>query len=333
MKPVLVLSIAVLPRTNRWMPAALAALLTLPGAVKAQCPVGATGVDPASMAIRLKTGDTRRTLSTSDQTTTQTVMGQAQSTHQVTKMGVRYDVLGQGEDGQRRVRITYESMSVDASSPMSSFSWSSSDTTESVPQGAELFAALMGRAYTVAMDPDGSNRHVEGWDSVLNHLMEVVPAPPGSSTDDVKQMLDKNVGENILGGAMKGAVMLMPSKAAAVGDSWSCTSHTGGSLGLTNNSTWTVASRSGGVSTMKVTSEMKSDSTASMSMGQMTVHYALEGTTTSTLEIEDATGWIIRSRSEGEISGTATVEGSPMGPMEIPMTVKSLTTTEPVSGG
>jgi hypothetical protein len=94
-----------------------------------------------------------------------------------------------------------------------------------------------------------------------------------------------------------------------------------------------VAGRSGGVTTVKVTSEMRSDSTASLSMGSMTVHYALQGTSTATLEIEDATGWIIRSRSEADVSGTASMEGSPMGPMEIPMTVKSLNTTEPMSGG
>jgi hypothetical protein len=39
-------------------------------------------------------------------------------------------------------------------------------------------------------------------------------------------------------------------------------------------------------------------------------------------------GWIVRSHIETEMTGTATVEGSPMGPMEIPMTSKIVTTTE-----
>jgi hypothetical protein len=333
MKPALVLPTAALPRTNRWMPVVLTALLALPAAAGAQCPVGATGTDQASMVLRLKKGETHRVLSTSDQTTTQTVMGQQQTMHEVTKMGIRFDVLGQGENGQHRIRITYESVSVDATTPMSSFSWSSADTTKPVPQGAEMFAALVGHGYTVAMDPDGSNRHVEGWDSVSAQLMDVLPLPPGSSADQMKEMLKNNVGENIFGAALKGAVVVMPSKAAAVGDSWSCTSHTGGSLGLSSTSTWTVDSRSGGVTAMKVASQMKSDSAASMSMGAMTVHYALEGTSTSTAQIQDATGWILRLRSESDVTGTATVEGSPMGPMEIPMSVKSTTTTEPMSGG
>ena len=333
MKPALVLPITALPRMNRWMPVVLTALLTIPAAGMAQCPIDATGADQASMVIRLKKGETHRFLSTSDQTTTQTVMGQQQTMHQVTKMGLRFDVLAPGENGQRRIRITYESVSIDATTPMSGYSWSSADTTKPVPQGAQVFAALVGHGYTVAMDPDGSNRHVEGWDSISAHLMGVLPAPAGSSADQMKEMLKNNVGENIFGGTLRDAIALMPSKAAAVGDSWSCTSHSGGSLALSSKSTWTVDSVSGGVSAVKVASEMKSDSAASASMGAMTVHYALHGTSTSTLHIEDATGWIVRSRSQGEITGTATVEGSPMGPMEIPMSVKSVTTTEPLSGG
>lgn len=333
MKPALVLPITALPRTNRWMPVVLAALLTLPAAGMAQCPLGSTGADQASLAIRLKKGETRRFLSTSDQTTTQTVMGQQQTMHQVTKVGIRFDVLGQGQNGQRRIRITYESVSIDATSPRSSFSWSSADTTKPVPQGAELFAALVGKGYTVAMDPDGSNRHVEGWDTLSAHLMDAVPLPPGSSADQMKEALRTNVEQNIFGGAMRDAIALMPSKAAAVGNSWSCTSHTGGTLALSSKSTWTVDSRSGGVTALKVTSEMKSDSTASESMGSVTVHYVLQGTSTSTLHVEDATGWIVSSRSEGDVTGTANVEGSPMGNLEIPMSVKSVTTTEPLSGG
>ena len=118
-----------------------------------------------------------------------------------------------------------------------------------------------------------------------------------------------------------------------MGQSWNCTSHSGGGMGMTNTATWTVAGRSGGVSTVNVTSTMQSDSAASMSMGQMTIHYDLKGTSTGTLEIEDATGWIIRSKMETDMSGTATMEGSPMGVMDIPMQSKIIATVEPVTGG
>lgn len=330
MKSALLLSETSLPKSRRWIPVALAVLLVSPAVVRAQCTVGSDGPAAASLALRLKEGDTRRAMSTSDQTTTQTVMGQQQTSHQVTKMGVRYDVLKAGEDGRRRVRVTYESMSLDATTPMGRMSWSSADTAGTVPQGAEIFSALLGHGYTVAMDADGTNRHVEGWDSLVSELMDAIPSQPGSSAEDTKKMLEQNVGESMIGGALKDVVAVMPSKTAGVGDTWSCTSRIGGGMGLTNTSTWTVGSRAGGVTTMKVISELASDSTASSSMGGMTVRYALHGTTTTTVDIEDATGWILRSRSEGEISGTASVDGSPMGPLDIPMSIKTVNTTEPV---
>lgn len=253
--------------------------------------------------------------------------------HQVMETGVRYDVLEPGSDGQNRVRLTYESMSVDMRTGASSFTWSSSDTTKTVPQGAEMFAALLGRGITVVISPDGSNRHVEGWDSLVSRMLDAMPVPPGATADQMKEMLKKTVGEDVINDAMNGAITLVPSKPSAVGDSWSCTTHTGGNLALTDKSTWTVESRSGGVTTMKVTSTMTSDSTASTSMGPMTIRYALTGTGTSSMQIEDATGWIVRARSETDISGTATAEGLPSGTLDIPMSVKIVTTTEPVSGG
>lgn len=333
MKPASMVPGTVLPDTRRWIPLALAVLLALPAAAAAQCPVGSTGSNEGSMAIRLKEGQTHRTVTTLDQTTTQNVMGQQQGIHQVTKTGMRYDVLAPSADGEQRVRVTYESMSVNATTPMSSFSWSSADTTGTVPQGAEVYSALVGQGYTVVMAPDGSGRRVEGWDSVVSRLMDLLPAPPGVNVDDFKETLKESVGDNMISGAMRNAVVVMPTNTAKVGDSWSCTSQTGGSLPLTSKATWTVTGRSGGVTSMKITSEMSSDSTVAQSTGTMTIHYAIGGTTTTTMEVEDATGWIIRSHSEGEISGNANVDGSPMGPMSIPMTVKSTTTTEPVTSG
>jgi Family of unknown function (DUF6263) len=333
MKPAFVLPAIRPAHPKPWIPLVLAGLMVLPASAASQCPLGATVTGANPMALRFNAGDSRRTLMTSDQTTTQTIMGQQQSMHQVTKMGVRYEVMAPGPDGRRRVRVTYESMSFDATTPMGRFSWSSSDTTGTVPQGAEIFAALVNHGYTVDMDADGSNRHVEGWDSLADRLMAAMPAPPGSSADDVRTMLKKNVEESIIGGTMRDALVMMPSQAPAIGASWSCTSHNGGSLGMSDESTWTVDSRGGGATQLKVTSQVMSDSTASASMGSMTVHYALSGTRTSTMDVDDATGWVIRSSSESDISGTADMEGSPMGSMEIPMTVKRLTTIEPGNGG
>lgn len=234
--------------------------------------------------------------------------------HQVTRTGIRYDVLAPDASGRPRVRFTYESMSLDANSPFGTFSWSSSDTPGTVPPLARVFAALLGREYIAVMDPDGSNPHVEGSDSVATRLLDGMTV---------------GFRENTIERAMKEAIAIMPPQSAAVGASWSCTSHTGGGhLRMIEKSTRTVDSRTGGVTKVKITAKMASDSAASPSTF---VRYALEGTRTSTMEIEEATGWIIRSQSESAVSGSVIMD-SPAGPMDNPMSVKTRTTIESAGG-
>jgi hypothetical protein len=319
-------------RCWRWGLPALAWTLILPTEMSAQCPLGATGGSTVASVLRLKPGESRRTLLTTDQTTSQTLMGQEQTAHQVMSMGVRYDVENAAADGQTRIRISYESMRLRVSTPMGGFAWDSSDTTAAVPAGAEMFAALVGRGYTVVMAPDGSDRHVEGWDSLMDSMLGAMSLPPGVTREDLRTTLQDTFGDDFMSNIMRAAVATVPPKLGAVGDSWTCTNSADGAFPMTQTATWTLRDRKGGIGTMDVASEVASDSTASRSVGSMSVRYAVNGRNTGTVEVEEATGWIIRSRFESELSGKATMEGTPMGAMQIPMNLKTVTTTEPITG-
>jgi hypothetical protein len=315
-----------------WGVTAVALMLAPPMNVGAQCPLGATSGTAVPSVLRLKPGESRRTLLTTDQTTSQTLMGQEQTAHQVMTMGVRYDVEDAGGEGQTRIHISYESVRLQVNTPMGGFTYDSSDTAAAVPAEAEVFAALVGRGYTVVMAPDGSNRHVEGWDSLMDSMLGAMSLPPGVTEEDLRSTLEDTFGDDFMSNIMRAAVTTVPPKLGAVGDTWTCTNSVKGSFPLTQRATWTLRSRKDGVGTMDVTSEVVSDSTSSRSVGAMSVRYAVKGRNTGTVEVEEATGWIVRSRIESELSGNATMEGTPMGVMQIPMNLKTVTTTEPISG-
>lgn len=316
----------------RWALPTLALMLALPAAAEAQCPLGATSGTAVPSVLRLKPGESRRTLLTTDQTTSQTVMGQEQTAHQVMSMGVRYDVEDAAGDGQTRIHISYESIRLQVTTPMGGFTYDSSDTTATVPAGAKVFAALVGHGYTVVMAADGSDRHVEGWDSLMDSMLGSMSLPPGVTDEDMRTTLEDTFGDDFMSNIMRAAVTTVPPRLGAVGDSWTCTNSVHGAFPLTQKATWTLRSRKDGIGTMDVTSEVASDSTSTNSVGAMSVRYAVNGRNTGTVEVEEATGWIIRSRIESELSGTATMEGTPMGAMQVPMNLKTLTTTEPITG-
>lgn len=316
---------------RRWGFAVLLATLALPVEMSAQCPLGMGGGTGTGSVLQLKPGESRRTLLTTDQTTSQTVMGQEQTAHQVMSMGIRYDVE-KASAGQTRIHISYESIRLKVSTPMASFTYDSSDTTTAVPTGAQMFAALVGHGYTVVMGPDGSGRHVEGWDSLMDGMLQAMDLPPGVTKEDVRATLEDTFGDDFMSNIMRAAVTTVPPKIGSVGDSWTCTSDAGGAFPISQRATWTLRSRKDGIGTMDVSSEVTSDSTSARSVGAMSVRYAVKGQNSGTVEVEESTGWIVRSRIESELSGSATMEGTPMGAMTIPMNVKTVTTTEPIEG-
>jgi len=316
----------------RWGLSLLLVASALPTETSAQCPLGMTGGTATSAVLRLEPGESRRTLLTTDQTTSQTLMGQEQTAHQVMSMGIRYDVENASDDGQIRIRISYESLRLNVTTPMAGFTYDSSDTTAAVPPGAEMFAALVGRGYTVVMGPDGSGRHVEGWDSLMDSMIHAMGLPPGVTEEDVRATLKDTFGDDFMSNIMRAAVTTVPPKINSVGDSWTCSSDVGGAFPISQKATWTLRGRKDGIGMMDVSSEVASDSTAARSVGAMSVRYAVTGRNAGTVEVEESTGWIVRSRIESELSGTAIMEGTPMGTMKIPMNMKTLTTTEPITG-
>lgn len=131
--------------------------------------------------------------------------------------------------------------------------------------------------------------------------------------------------------SMSFKVTPLPTDPVSIGDSWTDSTSMAG-MPMSLETTYTLSSRQDGVAMIDVKSVIGAEG-ATMEMGPMEMHVDLSGEQTGTMEVDEATGWTIRSRLEGEFSGFVTMEGMPGGggiPMEIPMTVKSAVTVEPL---
>ncbi len=304
--------------------------MAFPAALAAQCLPGvSSGGDSVSLRLRLTSGVSRHLISTMDQTTSQTIMGQTREAHQVMRMGIRFDVEPGITEEAHRIRITYETVRVEMDNPMGHSVYDSSDPEGATPAIARIYSAMVGRSVTMDLAPDGSVTGVDGLDSLVSAVVSSIPESPAMSRAELEKAMKDQLGDQVMSQAMRQAFAAMPVRSMSVGDSWTCPVDLGSSMPVHQLATWTVRSRKDGVITLEMSGDMTTDSTTSVTLGPMKVRYALKGTNKGTMEIDEATSWVIRSSSESDMSGTMTMEGSQMGSLQVPVHMHTRNTTEP----
>lgn len=287
-----------------------------------------TGQNSVRLQYRFAVGETHSMMTVTEQDISQTIMGQQQNTKMTERAGVTLTVLEVDDDGSAQLRVTYESIAVNSTGPMGSFEFDSRNPPDDVPPMLAPYAALAGATLTLRMSPNGIVSEVEGWDEIMDAMLSGMPEGP------MREQLRGGMDQMLESISFK--VTLLPIDPVSIGDSWTHSTSTAG-MPMSLETTYTLSSRQDGVALIDVESVIGVEG-ATMEMGPMEMHVDLSGEQTGTMEVDEATGWTIRSRLEGEFSGFVTIEGMGMPgggeiPMEIPMTVKSAVTVEPLAGG
>lgn len=317
---------------NRRMLAKVAVLaFALAGTACAQRATRAAGENGAVLLrFRPEPGQSYRTVSVMDASTSQTSMGRDLHTHRVLTFVTRYDVdEAPSVGGALHMRTLLESVQAEQDGPGGHVTYDSSDPSSDVPWTIAPYALLVGRTVTVTVAADGSQR-IEGGDSLMDELVSRVNAPPGVSGASFRAMVKKLLGGGSLMAAVRQSGSMLPDHPVSVGDSWTLSMDLGGTLPIHQAMTLTLRERRNGVAIIETRSETSNDSTAAGAMGPMSM--GMKSTGTGSMEIDEATGWTLRSTFETESSTIMVLERSPAGRQEIPITTHVVFTTRRAEG-
>lgn len=293
-------------------------------------PASAAGQEGTVLRYRFEPGQTFTYVTTTETETTQTMMGSEQTSRQTLVQGVRMEVLSVDGDGAARLSYTTESVRVTMEGPMGTLTWDSAVPDAPVPPPLQAFAGMHGGTYFLIMEPTGGVRGVEGTEDLVERMVQRMTLPPGMSPEALKADLRAQFGDESMTAAMSQNLGAFPAEGLAVGSSWTRTGRTPG-FPILLETTATVVGREGGVVTLATTSTMTSDSASVLEVSQMVQRFDLAGGGTGTMEIEEATGMLVRMRTEMTMEGEMTMS---MGSQEltIPMSSRSVTTQERQAG-
>lgn len=216
-------------------------------------------------------------------------------------------------DGLITMQVTYEAMQLKSSSKMgnhaaSSFTYDSAHPATGSPLIAAGLKGFLGQKLIVKVTPDGDVTDVQ----VAKNLATALDPNPHSADTlkDFSSSLGGNLNGKSLIATMKRMTFARPVNPVGVGDSWtekvsaspqsSVSTLTTRTLRDHKNGLWYIDEKSS--TTMNTAPPLPSGSSITIDM-QMT------GTQAGSIELDEATGFIQKSQSQGRLDGKMTMSG------------------------
>ena len=292
---------------------------------KATGPGTADPADKIELRLRLEPGKAYMLRMTAAQKITQTVQGSKQEMPQTLGLGFKYDVQEVGDDGTAVIQVSYDSVQYHVEGPMGKIDYDSSNPppADEIHPMAQGFAALVGEGFRMDLTPQGRATRVEGADQLLDRLADRIDVPSEALRTTLKQQMEKQFGDQALKEMIEQMMGIYPDHPVGVGDSWSKKMVVTVGMPTVVNNTWTLKSRQDGVAFIDVQSTVEPNPDAgALEMGPAKVKHQLSGTQNGSIEMDEATGWVLRSTVKQQLSGELSVEGGPQA-VTVPMSLES----------
>lgn len=294
------------------------------------------GADAAAVELKLKLekGETYYQKTAVQQRVTQTVTGNKQVAEQNVGTGLEMEVLDVDPNENMRIQCTYIWSAFEQPSAMRVIYYDSSERT-SMPPGAEGFAALLGRTFTLTLSPRGEVLDVNGVEqmrqAVLAALSEDVRAAPTMSAV-MPFLYEESLSEMIAS-----TMAVFPDRRVLEGNSWSRTAISSRDTRVIVQSKLTLQEHQAGMAAIEVTSSVEPDPNAPLTEEEgMVVQYELAGTEEGLVRLIERSGLIVshqvRQQLKGRIRKAESAEDLNYGttiPVEIERLIISEMSVEP----
>lgn len=329
---------------------AFAALLMAPLVIAAQQPPpapvvpapapGPVDVPPVGEQIILRLALQPGQQRTQRQYTDQVVeLGPAESPVRLrysTTFDIRWDVLAPAPNGGIRVRWTFARASYHQESPEGSMTYdSAAPSGEPVPTPALPYATLVGQSIEASLSPAGDVTALGGAEALQIHMEDALAGLDADAANELRASLASQFSAEALRERAVLSIPVMPAAPVATGDSWGRQKRLDMGVPIDMNATYRLVERRDGKCQVE---SMAMLATANEQAGEQvangTLSLTLTGEQRGRLEVDEASGMIVKGRYEQRLSGASRVQTpSPAGDgstvtTETPTRLRTLTLIE-----
>lgn len=253
---------------------------------------------------------------------------------------IRWEMLAPDAEGRPRVRWTIDAARYHQATPEGTTTYDSSVIGgEPVPTPALLHAAIVGQSFEGTLTDRGEVFALAGIDAVRAHLEAALEGAAPADLATLRGVKDGLFGETGLREMVVLSLPIMPADALATGDTWGRQQRLDMGTPIDSNTTYTLVDRRDGkalVESMAMIATAHDAEPRDMPEGGR-LSLALDGDQRGRLEIDEATGFILKARYEQELRGysrmePAGAEGSPPPAyVDTPLRLKTSTSIDTIT--
>ncbi len=296
--------------------------------------------DKMELRLRLEKGQSYKTKTVQDMKINQTIPGQQQAMTIIQKTEGRniYTVEDVQSDGTAVVKVTYDAIlfkmeTMGGKGGMGeNIEYDSTNPSAAVGPMALIFNAIVGQSLIITLTPDGHVKEIQGADALFKRMQEKVnELPDAQMRAAMETNLKTQHSKEALKANTENSFNMYPDNPVGIGDTWQKRTTMTQGFPMIIDSIYTLKERKDGIATIDVFAMIQSNKEAGpMKMGPVKLHYNISGSVTGLMEMEESTGWAIRSNQGLRLSGSATVASPEMRqPMTIPISMSGTITKEP----
>lgn len=280
-------------------------------------------------------GSDWRQWTVTEQIVTQELSGTSQTTTQRVGLLTRYRIAAVGTDGVITMQATWDSIAYRQQGDGALLQWTSADTAAETPDMVVGYAAIVGQSFLFHIRANGTIVGVEGGDSLRRRISDCL-----AERDELGGFLDRSLAaafsDSSLIASLADLFSIYPDEHVAIDDTWSRDGRIMSIVALDVNNRYRMKERSRGHLTITVEGSMETNEDDPLiEFGDVKFRYDMKGSMTGTIEVDETSGWAIRSQREQSLQGRVrSYVGKEMKEgVDIPVSVTSrvTTTTAPVA--
>ncbi len=247
-----------------------------------------------ALKLKLTPGQTFKIAMTSRHSGAASLKNQSYATTESFSTVLAFSVESVDTDGTARMKVTFADVSYSVSQPGAA---QASDVMN------KLFAGLNGQSFALEVASSGEVRSLTGTDAAGDAALKAIASYPEQLRTAAAAFLKQAVSDPMWKLAMASVFSLLPQQPVAVGERWS-RSFSASAHGATEVSETfcKIIDRANGVAKVKVFTDVKSlerEPAPGMRL-------ATKGTGEGTVEIEEATGLLVRGSMQTNLKGHVT---------------------------
>ncbi|TKC03664.1 DUF6263 family protein [Pedobacter frigoris] len=257
----------------------------------------------------------------------QTVSGQAMNINMTVNGKVKYNVVSI-ENDVYNMDVSYTGLSMKMEMPGGGMSFDSEkkDTTDIM---STILSKMKNKPFQVKMTRTGKILEVKNVGTLFDNILNGFPNISQEQKEQIKSQINQSYGDKAFKGNMEMLSAIFPDKAVAKGETWNISTQLEAGMPFLVNSIYKLNDVT--ATQYVISGDAKMSSTAKdkeVIQNGFPMMMDMNGTYTSTINVDKATGWVASASFNQQIKGSAQVKKSEQLPdgLNIPMEIKSTTT-------